>query len=105
MKTLVLLLVIIFFSLQSAGATSLSEYNLNKLLGYTLASKWTIEEFEGCEYDKVIRFKEGYSLSCADFGYSYSYNATAFIFVKYANQTIVSIIMVVDGDLYKMRTG
>ena len=92
-----------FLFLGVDASANLNERDLHSLKGYTLAEIWTIEEFEGCEYDKIIKFQEGAALQCVGYGYSYSYFVDAFIFVKTLSGSVIDIKMVVDGEVYEMR--
>ena len=83
----------------SLSSMAIENDELKELEGFTLAEIWTIEEFEGCEWDKKIDFIEGYTLICSDYGYNYSYYVDAFIFTNGSQ-----IKMLVDDEIYDMLT-
>jgi hypothetical protein len=62
--------------------------------------------FEGCSYDRVIKFSDGTRLRCAEYGYQYAYRPTAIIFAKkleYGGRSVVDFKMLVEDTVYDMR--
>jgi hypothetical protein len=77
-----------------------------ELIGYTLIDIKTIEDdFEGCDFDKVIKFLDGTSLVCSSYSYTYDFMPEAKIYrrrIKFKEKDYMSIKMVVDDDVYDM---
>ena len=79
--------IVLFFP-----STAFASCNLDYLVGYTLAAKKTVaayiekgvrkDEFEGCDFDRVLVFDDDTGVACLTYSYSYSYRPTAYIFVK-----------------------
>lgn len=91
-------------------ATPVEALDLDDVMGYTLAAKWTVEShmdkgekkdgFEGCDFDRVIVFTNGRALRCKQYHYHYAYRPTAYIFVSKDGD----VKMVIDDDIYEMST-
>ena len=88
---------------------------LADLVGYTIVATKTIEgwkegrksgdDFEGCEFDRVILFTDGTALVCREYSYSYSFMPTAVILAKqitYQGRSFYDFKMVVDDEVYDM---
>ena len=85
---------------------ALAECQLSDLIGYTLVARKTIagyidnekkgDDFQGCEFDRVIVFDDNTGVRCATYSYSYSYRPDAYIF---ANGP-ASMKMCVEEELY-----
>lgn len=84
-------------------------YELQRLIGFTIVASKTIagyqdrngkrkDDFEGCDFDRVIVFDDNKILTCAAYGYQYAYRPTAIIL---SNGT--QFKMIVGSDVYDMR--
>lgn len=91
----------------SAFADVTSE--LGRYVGYTIVASKTIagyqdrngkkaDDFEGCDFDRIIIFDDNKILTCAGYGYQYSYRPTAIIL---SNGSVFK--MIVGNDVYDMR--
>jgi hypothetical protein len=66
--------------------------SLERLIGYTLVAAKTVQshidkgikkdDFEGCDYDRIIVFEDDTGVKCASYSYTYSYRPKAYIFVS-----------------------
>jgi hypothetical protein len=100
------LVCVSFFSLLYISY-SRAECNLDLLIGYTLVAVKHISEtvdkgerkddFEGCDFDKVVVFDDQTGLRCATYLYNYSFLPKAYIF-----SNARSIKMCVNGELMDM---
>lgn len=106
MKKIIIFLPLFLFlsSAFSSTADDLSGY-----VGWTIMANKTIEgwydkggkhgdDFEGCDYDRVIIFSDNTVLKCAGYSYQYSYRPKAIILVKG-----YQFIMIVGNDVYRMN--
>lgn len=83
-----------------------AQCDLSDLVGYTLVAQKTIagyienenrgEDFEGCNFDRIIVFDDNTGVQCLTYSYSYSYRPEAYIFVEGPT----SMKMCVEGELY-----
>jgi len=90
---------------------------LTSNIGWTIIESKTIEgykdrgkpkknDFEGCDYDRVIYFMDGSAVTCSSYGYSYSYMPTAIILGKsttYKGKDYTLYKMIVEGDEYDIQ--
>ena len=63
--------------------------DIDDLLGYTVIAKKTIsaridngvktEDYQGCEYGRIIVFSDGTGVKCQTYTYTYAYMPTAYI--------------------------
>lgn len=82
--------------------------NVHDLVGYTIISVETIEEFEGCEYDKQIVFLSGNSVICESFGFKYTFYTDAAVLARpffYKKRLVISCKMIVEDDVYDVLCG
>ena len=89
------------------SSPALAECDLSELLGYTLIAQKTIDgyiengkrsdDFEGCDFDRIIVFDDNTGVRCMTYSYSYAYRPEASIF---ANGAVME--MCVDGELYNV---
>lgn len=102
---------LLFFVLLTVSTSAFADITsqLGRLVGYTIVASKTIagyqdrngkkaDGFEGCDYDRVIIFDDNIILTCAGYGYQYSYRPTAIILSNGS-----SFKMVVGNDIYDMR--
>lgn len=98
---------------------AVSSDNLKGLVGYIIIASKTIDgyrnrgkngkrrdDLEGCDFDRVIVFKDGTHLTCAEYGYRYAYAPTAIIFAKQmfsGNHTFHDFKLLVEHEVYDMR--
>jgi hypothetical protein len=65
---------------------------LDEMVGWTLIARKTIEgridkgvrkeDFEGCEYDRIIVFDDNTGVRCTSYSYHYSYRPTAYVWAN-----------------------
>lgn len=74
--------------------------------GWTIIATTQVEdEFEGCDFDKVIKFINGMVLKCSTFSYTYSFMPNAVIFAKSAkhkDMEFYQIKALIGDKLYDM---
>lgn len=93
-------------SLCAFSTAALGDCDLDDLVGYTLIASKTIDgyiehgkrndDFEGCDFDRIIVFDDNTGVRCTGYNYSYSYRPTAYIF----SQGRGSMKMCVEDELY-----
>ena len=97
----------IFIATQSAPALALDASDFTDLEGWTVAAVTTVRgDFEGCDHDKLIRFDNGWLLTCAEYSYSYSYRPDAVIFVKaidFRGRSYWMVKALIDDEFYEME--
>jgi hypothetical protein len=90
---------------------------MSQLIGYVIVDAKTIKgwydddekgegAFKGCKHGRVIVFADNTVLTCAAYGYQYSYRPTAVILAKaitYQGKTFYDYKMVVEDEIYDMR--
>jgi len=65
----------------SAFAVDASDFS--GMEGWTVAAVTTVSgDFEGCDFDRPIKFDNGWTLTCSGYSYSYAYRPDAVIFAK-----------------------
>lgn len=88
----------------SARAFDASDFS--GMEGWTIAAVTQVRgEFEGCDFDRTIRFDNGWRLTCSEYSYSYSYRPDAVIFAKTIQLRGRSYWMVkalIDDEFYDM---
>jgi hypothetical protein len=65
-----------------------------------------VDEFEGCDFDRRIKFDNGWVLTCSTYSYSYSYRPEAVIFVKgfkYQGKSFWAVKALIDDEIYDME--
>jgi hypothetical protein len=76
------------------------------LEGWTVAAVTTVEDdFEGCDFDKKIKFDNGWTLTCSSYSYSYAYRPDAVIFTRkteYRSRQYLLMKVLIDDDFYDM---
>ena len=80
----------------------------NDLVGYAIVASETIEEFEGCEYGKIIKFQSGLYVICDEYGYQYAYYTDAVILARaitHKGQKVLLCKMLVEDDIYDVECG
>lgn len=79
---------------------------LRRLGGWTILSVTSVDgEFNGCDFDRVIRFTDGSIHRCSTYSYTYSYRPDAIIFGKtmsYQGGTYATIKVLIEGEIYDM---
>jgi hypothetical protein len=115
-KALLLILVAsTFFRTTPAGADTAD--TLENYVGYTIVASKTIvgyrdkdgkssDDFEGCDFDRKIRFDDGTTLTCSGYDYTYAYRPTALILMKsseFQGRKTAQAVMIVEDDAYDME--
>lgn len=82
------------------GAADLAD-ELADLTGYVIFSSERIDDFEGCEYGKIIQFDSRAFVTCEEYGYQYAYGVDAVILVRHfgAGERF-SCKMAVEDEIY-----
>lgn len=63
------------------------------------------DSFEGCDYERIIYFRDGTTVTCNLYGYQYAYAPTAIILGKsitYEGKEITMLKMIVEGVEYNL---
>lgn len=93
--------------LMPTGSFAIDASDFSGLEGWTIAAVTQVrDEFNGCDFDRRIRFTNGWVLTCSTYSYSYAYMPDAVIFVKslkYQNQAYWSVKVLIDDEFYEMR--
>ena len=54
----------------------------DELVGYTVVAHTSVNgDFEGCDFDRVIRYLNGMKTTCAEYSYTYAYAPDATLYV------------------------
>ncbi len=110
-----ILALAIFCSASTAARADASDV-LGDLVGYTVIASKTIDSFvdrgkkkqdgfEGCDFDRVIIFTDGTTVTCRTYNYTYSYRPTAVILgqqIPYQGKQVTLLKMVVGDDVYDL---
>jgi hypothetical protein len=86
-------------------------------VGWTIVASKTIDgyidengkrnsSFEGCDYGRVVIFRDGTSVTCNSYRYHYAYAPTAIILgkiVTYKGKKYTLLKMIVEDDEYDVR--
>jgi hypothetical protein len=89
---------------------------LSSYTGYTIVGTKTVigyrdkngkrsDDFEGCDFDRTIKFDDGTVLTCSSYSYTYAYRPTALILMKtneYQGRKFASVVMIVEDEAYEM---
>jgi hypothetical protein len=79
---------------------------LRKLEGYTIIAVTSVDgEFQGCDYGRVIRLRNGSAFRCSSYGYIYAYSPDAIVFAKVTSiqgRSLATIKLLVEGELFDM---
>lgn len=80
---------------------------LSKVEGYVVYAVTTVDgEFNGCDFNKVIKLQNGTAFKCSTYAYTYTYNPDAIVFVKVAQfqgKSIAQVKLLVEGELMDME--
>lgn len=92
----------------SPSAFALDASDFRGLAGWTVAAVTTVRgDFEGCDFNKLIQFDNGWNLTCSGYSYSYAYHPDAVIFTKLIDLRGRSYWMVkalIDNEFYEMES-
>jgi len=98
------LIICCLFIANASWADTASDFR--GMEGWTIIAVTQVEgDFEGCDFDKHIKFLNGMVLECSTFSYTYSFMPNAVIFTKSSkhNGTEFYQIKALIGDkLYDM---
>jgi len=99
--------VVVVLLLTPTMSVAIDASDFSQLEGWTVAAVTQVrDEFNGCDFDRRIRFANGWVLTCSTYSYSYSYMPNAAIFVKsfnYQNRAYWMIKVLIDDEFYEMR--
>jgi hypothetical protein len=91
----------------SPPAAALDASDFDAVLGYTVVAVTQARgAFKGCEHDKRVRFENGWTLTCSEYSYNYSYGPDAVIFAKNFEHRGVKYWMLkvlIDDEFYDMQ--
>ncbi len=74
--------------------------------GYIKENGKKEDSFEGCNYNRVIYFRDGTTVTCNSYGYQYAYAPTAIILGKsilYKGKKITLFKMIVEDEEYNIQ--
>lgn len=90
-----------------ASSHALDASDFEDLVGWTIAASTQVRgDFEGCDFDKKIRFDNGWVLTCSEYSYSYSYRPSAVIFVKsfsFKGRAYWMVKALIDDEFFEME--
>jgi hypothetical protein len=93
----------VFWSAAVAADTA-SEFR--GMVGWMIIATTQVEDdFEGCDFNKVIKFMNGMALECSTYSYTYSFMPNAVIFAKSAkhkDMEFYQIKALIADKLYDM---
>lgn len=96
-----------FMLLTCTTVCALDASDFSDLEGWTVAAVTQVtDEFEGCDFDRTIRFDNGWEMRCNTYFYSYAYRPDAVIFVKsvqYQGQGFWLTKVLIDDEFYEMQ--
>jgi len=88
-------------------ALALDVSDLDEVEGWTLAAVTTVvDDFEGCDFEKAVRFENGWRLVCSDYSYTYAYRPEAAIFVRkwsYEGRDYWIAKVLIEDEFYDME--
>lgn len=100
-------LIVFFLSFAATHSYALDASDFSELEGWTIAAVTSVrDEFEGCDFDKRIRFDNGWTLTCGGYSYSYSYHPDAVIFTKafpFKGKNYWMLKVLIDDEFYDMQ--
>lgn len=110
--------IIIFLGILSSTSVLMADCEsvLENNIGWTIIDSKTIDgyrdpgeekkdDFEGCDYNRIIFFNDGTAVRCNSYGYQYAYNPTAIILgrtLNYKGKTYTLYKMIVEGEEYDL---
>jgi hypothetical protein len=81
--------------------------NLDSMVGWTLIARKTIagridkgvrkDDFEGCDFDRIIVFDDNTGVLCTSYSYTYAYYPTAYVWARGS-----SLKMCVESDWHSV---
>lgn len=100
-------LLVFFLSFAATPSYALDASDFSELEGWTVAVVTNVrDEFEGCDFDKRIRFDNGWTLTCSGYSYSYAYHPDAVIFTKaypFKGKNYWMLKALIDDEFYDMQ--
>lgn len=100
-------IISIFFVAAAMPAQGVDASDFSGMEGWTIAAVTQVRgEFEGCDFDRVIRLDNGWTLTCSEYSYSYSYRPDTVIFSKttqFRGRRYWMIKALIDDELYEMQ--
>ncbi len=105
MKTTILMVALAYI----VGAEAGCEVDISEYVGWQIQSSGTvtgyidekgeeIDEFEGCDYGRVLIIDYSSTVTCEDYGYSYAYMPDIVIMSNGPRSEAC-----IDGDMYDIR--
>jgi len=113
----ILMAAVALFCTVSLTALALDASDLEQLLGYTMISASNVDgDFEGADFDKVVKLENGMIFQFTEYNYSYAYRPDVAVFAKEVTlrptnakgaqsvpKRIVIYKLVIDDDIYDVR--
>jgi hypothetical protein len=80
---------------------------LKKVEGYVVYAVTSVDgEFNGCDFNKVIKLQDGTAFKCSTFAYTYAYSPDAVVFVKVTElqgRKLAQVKLLVENELMDME--
>ena len=93
--------------LAAAPAGALDADDLGDLLGYTMiAHTNVVGDFEGADFDKLVKFDNGWIFEFQSYSYSYSYRPAVAVFAKkvvHNGKDLILHKLIIDDEIYDAR--
>lgn len=104
------MLVALFLGLLASGSLKSAHAcadELDGLVGYTIMAATQVDgDFEGCDFDRVIRLTNGSRYRCSGYSYTYAFMPDAIVFAKpvtIQGKDIGDIRILIDDEIYDMH--
>ena len=95
-----LIFILLIPSPTSVRAADLAD-ELSDLTDYIVFSTERIEEYEGCEYGKILQFQSQAFIKCDDYGYQYAYCVQTVTLVRPVGEgNYFTCKMAVEDEVY-----
>jgi len=97
------LLALVWLAMPATAYPCADDFS-SSMEGYTIVAVTQVDgTFEGCDYDKSVKFRNGMTLKCSTYSYTYAYAPDAIIFAKpmsHQGQSFYSIEVLIEDDFY-----
>lgn len=79
-----------------ASSPAFANCDLGDVVGYTLVAQKTVsgfldlkkqkrsDDYEGCDFDRVLLFSDGSGIRCTSYHYHYAFHPDAYLFAKHS---------------------
>ena len=109
MYTLRIVVLLLVICIPAITSETLDVDSLGELIGYTILAASTVSgDFDGADYDKLVKLDNGMTFEFEEYSYSYSYRPAAVVLGKAidipgAGRRTVIYKLVVDDEIYDVR--